>query len=88
MAKILVVDDDVELSEALADHLGVQGYAVEVCHSGEDALQLLGGFHYELIILDWSLPGVSGEEVCRRYRHNGGQTPVIFLTGRGDIHII
>jgi OmpR-family two-component system manganese-sensing response regulator len=86
MAKILVVDDDVELSEALADHLGVQGFAVEVCHTGEDALQLLGGFHYELIVLDWSMPGISGEEVCRKYRAGGGQTPIIFLTGRGDIH--
>jgi OmpR-family two-component system manganese-sensing response regulator len=88
MAKILVVDDDIELGEALADHLGVQGQTVEVCCSGEDALQLLGSFHYELIILDWSLPGMSGEEVCKKFRQQGGQTPIIFLTGRGDIHFL
>jgi DNA-binding response OmpR family regulator len=88
MAKILVVDDDVALGEALVDHLSSHGYAVEACCSGEDALQLLGGFSYELILLDWSLPGMSGEEVCRKFRQQGGQTPIVFLTGRGDIQFL
>jgi DNA-binding response OmpR family regulator len=88
MAKILVVDDDVELGEALCDNLTSHGYTTEVCGSGEDALQLLGNFQYDLIVLDWSLPGISGEEVCRKFRQQGGQSPVVFLTGRGDVHHI
>lgn len=88
MAKILVVDDDAELSEALAEHLTAQGYLTENCASGEDALQLLSNFHYDLILLDWTLPGISGEEVCARFRRTGGQTPILFLTGHGDIQYL
>ncbi len=85
MAKILVVDDDLELTSALVDHLKSHGYVLESCDSGEDALQLLANFHYDLIVLDWSLPGINGDEVCARFRRKGGQTPIIFLTGQGDI---
>jgi DNA-binding response OmpR family regulator len=85
MAKILIVDDDIELATTLAGYLGAKGYTTEKCGSGEDALTLLGNFHYDLMILDWSLPGIDGEEVCRKFRRQGGQTPIIFLTGSGDI---
>ena len=88
MAKILVVDDDFDLSDALTDHLTLQGYIAERCGSGEDALQLLGNFHYDLILLDWTLPGISGEEVCRKFRQRGCQIPIVFLTGRGDIRFL
>jgi len=85
MAKILVVDDDQELTSALVDHLKSHGYVVEDCACGEDALQLLASFHYDLILLDWSMPGINGDEVCACFRRKGGQTPIIFLTGQGDI---
>jgi len=88
MAKILLVDDDEELREALSDNLSTQGYLTETCGCGEDAMQLLKNFQYDLIVLDWSLPGMSGDEVCRIFRRNGGQTPVIFLTGRGEIQFL
>ena len=88
MAKILVVEDDVDLGEALSDNLMTHGHNTEVCGTGEDALQLLENFHYDLIVLDWSLPGINGDEVCRRFRRHGGQSPIIFLTGRGDVNHI
>lgn len=85
MAKILLVDDDQALVETLCEQLKANGYICEACFNGEDALQLLGNFHHDLIVLDWSLPGLSGKEVCQKFRKNGGQAPIIFLTGQGDI---
>ncbi len=85
MAKLLLVDDDIELGQVLTDNLGAQGFLVEYCSTGEDALQLLTNFRYDLIVLDWGLPGISGEDVCLSFRREGGQTPILFLTGRGDI---
>jgi DNA-binding response OmpR family regulator len=85
MAKILIVEDDEVLREYLAAELSANGYATECCSSGEDALQLLTNFHFDLIVQDWALPGISGEEVCRRFRRSGGQSPMIFLTGKGNI---
>ena len=57
----------------------------EFVESGEDALQLLANFKFDVILLDWTMPGISGLDVCRAFRKNGGVTPIIFLTGKGDI---
>jgi DNA-binding response OmpR family regulator len=88
MSKILIVDDDRLIGNTLQAFLGNQNYAVEVLEAGEDALQLLNNFDFDLIILDWSLPGISGETVCLEYRKRGGQAPIIFLTGRNDISFL
>jgi DNA-binding response OmpR family regulator len=88
MSKILIVDDDRLIGNTLQAFLGNQNYAVEVLEAGEDALQLLNNFDFDLIILDWSLPGISGEPVCLEYRKRGGQAPIIFLTGRNDISFL
>lgn len=85
MAKILLVEDDEELTESLVSYLSMENHAVELVMSGEDALQLLENFKYDVIVLDWGLPGMSGVEVLRKFRHSGGTTPVIFLTGRDDV---
>lgn len=85
MAKLLVVEDNLELATILATWLKAQGYVVDAVHNGEDAMQLLGSFSYDLLILDWELPGIEGITVCERYRKKGGTSPILFLTGRGDI---
>jgi CheY-like chemotaxis protein len=85
MAKILLVEDDVELAERLADWFETESYVFEAVYSGEDALQLLKSFDFDVILLDWNLPGISGIEVCKHYRAKGGQAPIIFLTGQGSI---
>lgn len=84
MAKILVVEDDVELSEVLSEWLKSKGYVAETVSSGEDALQLLNHYGYDLLIFDWELPGVQGINVCEKYRMKGGTTPILFLTGKTD----
>jgi len=85
LAKILLVEDDVQLASKLKDWFAQDGHLLEVAVNGEDALQLLSGFTYEILLLDWTLPGISGLDVCKSYRQSGGLANIIFLTGRGDI---
>lgn len=84
MAKILVVEDDLELAEVVRDALSQ--HAVELIETGEEALDRLKFYNYDLIVLDWGLPGVvNGIEVLTKYRRGGGTAPVLMLTGRGKI---
>lgn len=85
MSKLLIVDDDTELTEVLAEWLEGEGYIVEQSDNGADALSRLKVYEYNLVILDVGMPGMSGFEVCRRYRAAGGMLPVIMLTGKGAI---
>lgn len=85
MAKILLVEDDQDLVSRLKDWFTAEKHMLETAANGEDGLQLLTNFEYDIVLLDWTLPGVSGLDVCKRYRSNGGTTFVIFLTGKGDI---
>lgn len=85
MTKILLVDDDLELGEALKDSFAEQGLSLEIATTGEDAVQLLETFDFDIILLDWNLPGINGLSVCRRYREANGCSYVIFLTSENDI---
>jgi DNA-binding response OmpR family regulator len=85
MAKILVVEDDIELAERLDDWFKLENHIVEVVGSGEDALQMLSVYSYDVVVLDWGLPGMNGIDVCKQYRRSGGHTPIIFLTGKDDV---
>jgi OmpR-family two-component system manganese-sensing response regulator len=85
MAKILLVEDDPELAARLRDWFTLENHVFEVAGSGEDALQMLGGFDFDVVVLDWSLPGMTGLDVCKKYRASGGSAAVIFLTGKADI---
>lgn len=80
---ILVIDDDVELCELLADYLGAEGFTVHVCHDGPAGLTRLEGARYGLVVLDVMLPGLNGFEVLRRIRARSA-TPVLMLTARGE----
>ncbi len=82
MAKILVVDDDVELCSLIEDYLVSQNHSVDVMHDGEGAIESLRMNTYDVIILDWEMPKLTGIEVCKKYRSMKGETPVIMLTGK------
>jgi two-component system response regulator CpxR len=83
MARILVIDDDVELCELLTDYLTPEGFQVETVHDGvQGAVRALSG-EPALVILDVMLPGMSGFDVLRRIRA-GSSVPVLMLTARGD----
>lgn len=85
MPRLLLVEDDATLAEALARALRGLGHEVTVAGSGERALEVLGDRRgsTDLVLLDVMLPGVDGFEVCRRIRADD-TVPVILLTARGD----
>lgn len=85
MARILVVEDDSEIAGVVKDWLEAENYSVDLVIDGEEALYFLKSCQYDVVVLDWELPKVSGVEVCRRYRTGGGKTPIIMLTGRRDV---
>ncbi|GAB7005752.1 two-component system response regulator TcrA [Nocardioides sp. AN3] len=83
--RVLVAEDDVRLAAVLAQTLEEAGWAVEVVHDGRAAYaQALEGT-YDVLLLDWMLPGQEGVTVCRRLRDLGLTTPVLMLTARGDV---
>ena len=82
MAKILVVEDDHELASSVREWLSFDRHTVEHADTGTDGLDRLKEFQYELVILDWELPGISGPEILRQFRLRGGMTPVLILTGK------
>ncbi|MBN8660682.1 MAG: response regulator transcription factor [Candidatus Melainabacteria bacterium] len=85
MAKILIVEDDVQLAELVMRWLGREGHLVEHVKNGGDALQRLRFDPYDLIVLDWNLPEVEGIDILKTFRRNGGTTPVLMLTGKKAI---
>ncbi len=80
--RILLVDDEVELTEPLSRILQREGYQVDVTHDGATGSQLVQQISYDLLILDWMLPQLSGLEICQRLRAEGQTTPVLFLTAK------
>jgi len=86
MPKILIVEDDRDLTLTISQWLESESYTVEVIHSGQEGLDRVLNGNYDVIILDWELPEVSGIEICHRYRDRKGNTPVIMLTGKGTVH--
>ncbi|HSK95721.1 MAG TPA: response regulator transcription factor [Euzebyales bacterium] len=83
--RILVVDDEVALAEAIAQGLGVEGFAVDVAHDGRDALWMACEGSYAAIVLDVLLPGMDGVRVCQQLRARALWTPVLMLTVRDTV---
>ncbi len=85
MTKILLVEDEKELADVVMDCLKAQNYMVDHVANGTEALDRLKFFDYDLIVLDWQLPGLSGIQVCSNFRSRGGTTPVLMLTGKRTV---
>jgi two-component system response regulator MprA len=83
--RILVVDDEPAVRQALARALALERYEIALAADGEQALDLLAAGDYEAVLLDIVMPGMSGLELCRRMRHSGDHTPVLMLTARDAI---
>jgi two-component system response regulator PrrA len=83
--RLLVVDDDPAIRRGLRRALGLSGFAVEVAEDGEGALELLGAGGVDAVVLDVSMPGVSGVEVVRRLRRRGDDVPVLMLSALDDV---
>jgi two-component system, OmpR family, response regulator MprA len=84
-ARILVVDDEPAVQNALSRALALERYEVAQATDGREALERLDGAPYDVVILDISMPHVDGLEVCRRLRETGNRTPVLMLTAREEV---
>ncbi len=83
--RVLLIEDDATLGAALQEYLTDQGYAVDWLQQGERALEELNNQVYDLLVLDWNLPGVSGLEVLQQLREINNAIPVLMLTARDDL---
>jgi two-component system alkaline phosphatase synthesis response regulator PhoP len=82
-ARILLVEDEVNLARGIRENLEAEGYAVEVVGDGRVALDKIRRQEYGLVILDVMLAGMDGFTVCQTARREGRDTPVLFLTAKG-----
>ncbi|MGA0732637.1 MAG: MtrAB system response regulator MtrA [Candidatus Nanopelagicales bacterium] len=83
MTQVLVVDDDLALSEMLGIVLRAEGFQAEFCEDGAKALRIFRESKPDLVLLDLMLPGIDGIEVCKLIRNESG-VPIVMLTARGD----
>ncbi len=87
MPEILLIDDDVELCSLLKSYLEKRTFALDCLYSGDDAVSRLLGpkpCHYDLLLLDVTLPGRNGFEILKTIREHEPDIPVLMLTARGD----
>ena len=84
LARLLLVDDEVEILDALTEHLEHEGYAVARAVDGEEALRKVQNERPDLVLLDIRMPGINGLEVLRRLRRDHPRVPVVMLTGLDD----
>jgi DNA-binding response OmpR family regulator len=82
--RVLVAEDDEGLRSVLERGLRENGYTVDAAADGELALRHLQAYEYEVVIVDWRMPKVSGLEVVRRLRRRGSSVPVLMLTARDE----
>lgn len=82
---ILVVEDDPSVSRFLVRGLQEEGWTVDLCERGDDAVVQGVRHPYDMILLDWRLPGLDGVSVLRAWRTRGLDTPVIMLTARSGV---
>jgi two-component system OmpR family response regulator len=80
--RVLLVEDEVTLAEAIARGLGAEGFEVEVVHDGLEGLARAREHRYSAIVLDIMLPGRNGFQVCRDLRAEGNWTPILMLTAK------
>ena len=82
---LLIVEDEAGITSFLRQGLEEEGYAVDVAEEGKQGLAMALSGNYDLLLLDWMLPNVTGVELCRRFREKYPSTPVIFLTAKDTV---
>jgi len=83
--RILVVEDEPGISNFLKQGLEEEAFAVDVAENGRQGLHLALSGNYDLLLLDWIVPGISGIELTRQFRKDFPQTPIIFLTAKDTL---
>jgi DNA-binding response OmpR family regulator len=85
VAKILVIEDDAKTANALRNGLRGEGYNAAVAKTGEDGFFQLNAETFDIVVLDWMLPGRDGIEILKTLRARGARTPVLLLTARDTV---
>ena len=83
--RILVVEDEQDLNRILAKTLKAEGYSVDSCFDGVEALDYLKGAEYDAVVLDVMMPRMDGFSVLAQMRADGNETPVLFLTAKDSV---
>lgn len=86
MAKILIVEDEKDLATLIENWLTREHHLVELAHDGTSALEKLKASTYDVVVLDWMLPEITGIDICRTYRAQGGNAGVIMLSAKESIN--
>lgn len=84
MKRILVVEDEPDMQSGIKDNLEFEGYDVDTASDGKEGLQKILTDSFDLVLLDVMLPHISGFDVCKKVRHENNNTPIIFLTAKGE----
>jgi DNA-binding response OmpR family regulator len=82
VTKILLVEDDPDVATMIGTALKEQRIELDAVADGDKGFEYVCQGHYDVIILDWHVPGLSGVEICRRFREMQGTTPILMLTGK------
>ncbi|MBO4615492.1 MAG: sigma-54-dependent Fis family transcriptional regulator [Bacteroidales bacterium] len=85
MAKILVIDDERSIRNTLKDILGLEGHKVEVAEDGEQGFTMASGTKFDAVFCDIKMPKMDGMEVLEKLRENSPETPVVMISGHGDV---
>lgn len=83
--RILIVEDEPGIFNFLKQGLEEESYAVDIADEGKKGLEMALTGEYDLLLLDWMVPGISGIEICRQFKKEFQETPVIFLTAKDTL---
>lgn len=83
--RIFIIEDEETLCTSIAEGLRMDGYEVDTCHDGREALEICQTESYDLILLDLNLPGMDGMELLRKLRMEDQETGILILSARGQI---
>ncbi len=85
--RILVIEDEPGIAVFLKEGLEEEAFAVDVADNGNKGLEMAfdNDGEYDILLVDWMVPGLSGIEICRQVRKSGSQVPIIFLTARDTV---
>ncbi|NCT17903.1 MAG: DNA-binding response regulator [Flavobacteriaceae bacterium CG_4_8_14_3_um_filter_34_10] len=83
--RILIIEDEIGISNFLKQGLEEECFAVDVAQDGNKGLEMALSNEYDILLLDWMLPGISGIEICRQFRKENIKTPIIFLTAKDTL---
>ena len=85
LPKVLLIEDAEELALQLQKRLEKEGFTTDLAHDGATGSEMLERFKYDVVVVDWELPGMAGPEIIESFRSSGGVTPMLMLTGKGEL---